>query len=957
MPRLPQSIFNQAYISISISYADESDANRSDTNSTSSDSQISAVSMQRPCRTELRATVAVAAMLLAAGGWVLGGQRAIAQSVTDGEIGGNITRNDETGEVQIDNNSFDIRTGPLQNTSNTPLPSELPDSVTQGVAVDTDPTRQAPNTIELSPDIEFIDNSLEAALDRGSNNDTTYTLNADSIELTTEFDLNQVVGAHIFGEGIEAIVIDGAGNEVSRDSVFVRGTQVQIGPNGETLPASDRLFVNYGADDTVILRVLNLRQANTPPEESAIYFTSDGEFIVEDQQNGGDRDFNDGEYLEISNGAGAADVIESEAVTEEVTDVNQTPLDPIVIESQSIQEDLIQSVQEADEVLAETVERGEVEIPDALSPRLGHATNASAETGERLIYSRYSAANQARAGSDGLGYTGQLSPLINNPNVPPTLLSGNVTYNPFVGDNEAGLTVTAGITQFLNPTHRQARDEFGNAIVNPDGSNRRLLEPTGLFSNRRLVGYVPPSDPEEVYGEPISSVNGIFDLPADQPVAVAPPDAQAVGRGNAAYTENVGGLIVESADGSLSLVPQWTSSGYAQEPITFAEGEVSRLIYALVPQQPGQNLQLGQSYAVTEGDNGYQIAEGGFIVISADRQPGNFAQEREEVYAVEDTLPNRTNTVTSAFNGIQGEYAEQAGGVRVPTVDLGVESEADARVGNTLLPFETVLVNPGQGGYARTTVAGGFYLGGSLTGGIGNQENVITRTEQTTTVETDEMRIREVIDTIEIPQFRADTITREVTTTTQQSGQALFDINNEGLLTNARFLDGEVIGVTTDSQIIDQQESIVEGEARVIDTLVLSEEFILMDSETTVSDAFTTTEKESEANFAPVQGEITLGGVLNFGNTPWTPAANTLRAELFARDTVFGRSGSGSEVGWRAEAIFHPFGEVQRDAYQYDSEGNVVPVYQTQALLDDSGDQVMELLTDAEKRQVEVPVN
>jgi len=71
---------------------------------------------------------------------------------------------------------------------------------------------------------------------------------------------------------------------------------------------------------------------------------------------------------------------------------------------------------------------------------------------------------------------------------------------------------------------------------------------------------------------------------------------------------------------------------------------------------------------------------------------------------------------------------------------------------------------------------------------------------------------------------------------------------------------------------------------------------------------------------------------------------------------VFGR-GSGNETGLRAEVVFHPFGEVRRDAYQYDSAGNVVAVYQTESVVDASGDQVMALLTGANDKSVEVPVN
>ncbi|MGB7485202.1 MAG: hypothetical protein WA901_03360, partial [Phormidesmis sp.] len=44
-------------------------------------------------------------------------------------------------------------------------------------------------------------------------------------------------------------------------------------------------------------------------------------------------------------------------------------------------------------------------------------------------------------------------------------------------------------------------------------------------------------------------------------------------------------------------------------------------------------------------------------------------------------------------------------------------------------------------------------------------------------------------------------------------------------------------------------------------------------------------------------------------------------------------------------------------AYQYDAAGNVVPVYQTQAVVDAGGKQVMETLVGLDDEQVEVPVN
>ena len=65
----------------------------------------------------------------------------------------------------------------------------------------------------------------------------------------------------------------------------------------------------------------------------------------------------------------------------------------------------------------------------------------------------------------------------------------------------------------------------------------------------------------------------------------------------------------------------------------------------------------------------------------------------------------------------------------------------------------------------------------------------------------------------------------------------------------------------------------------------------------------------------------------------------------------------GSETGWRAEALFHPFGEQQRAAHQYDAAGNAVALYQTEPVRDASGAQVMETLSQVDGGTVAVPVN
>ncbi|MEL7225529.1 MAG: hypothetical protein AAGL17_11885, partial [Cyanobacteria bacterium J06576_12] len=326
------------------------------------------------------------------------------------------------------------------------------------------------------------------------------------------------------------------------------------------------------------------------------------------------------------------------------------------------------------------------------------------------------------------------------------------------------------------------------------------------------------------------------------------------------------------------------------------------------------------------------------------------------VYTVEDTLTGQ-NAVTNEFNGVQGVYAETLGGNRVSTVDLNVSNEADARVGNILLPTETIASDPGQQAYGRTTRAAGFYLGGALTAGIGNQRDTIRQSTIEMDRVTTEMRIQRTVNTFMAPIIERETALIQRTETTREEGTARFNINAEGRLTNVRFTDSSSEIVSVDNKVLERDRTTVRGEEILVDSETF-ETIEVMDSELIEMDQESDTRSDSYANVSGVQGELALGGVLNFGNTPWSSAANTVRAELFARDTVIGLSDdAGTETGWRAEMLFHPFGEVQRDAYQYNAQGNAIPVYQTEAVTDANGRPVYETLADASGQSAAVRVN
>ncbi|NJL49347.1 MAG: hypothetical protein HC929_20245 [Leptolyngbyaceae cyanobacterium SM2_5_2] len=820
----------------------------------------------------------------------------------------------QDGSVQVNSNAFRFSTGELQNTSNIPLPAGLITNPQEGRPQPTRPGQLAPSSVELQVDAANIEAQFQPQA-------PGFAIQHDSLELSTQFNLQHIPRAHAFGEGIQVTVYGPDGTIKHQETAFVRGDSVQVGPQGQTLPSSAQINVTYGATDTVELRVLNLRNNGGQAHQSAIYFANNGQFAVEDLPNGGDRDFNDGDYFRLAGGRGEADIVEeyqtiSETISYRTVTV-ETALDPLLR-----QEEVIEEVRLEEDQRFTTVEEerqwGQVEINQASAGPLAHATGVRTDNDEQLIYNQYSGAAQIRLGSDGASLTGQLSPLAGNPAAPPTLLHGTLRVDPTANANQAGLTATVGVTQFLHPTHRDAVDMFGNRVVSADPDGPRLVQPTGLIHNTRLVGYVPATPDQVIPGERLPAVNGIFDLPADKAVTIAPLDASLVGPGHAAYTHNVGGLIIENTDGRAEFVPQWTHQGHATQPITLAAGEARRVIYALVPQQPGQDLQLNQRYALTTVDPSgtYRIAEGNFLVISAAQHPENFYLEGAEVYAVEDTLAGQ-NAVVARFNGIQGQYRYVPGGELVATYNLTDPADVDARVGTLLsTPDQIVPGEAGQMGYFTTSVAGGLYGRGALSLGLGNQEDTLSTTITTLQSELDGLYRQSRVNLFATPRTQVDTQTTTLITrateTTRQTGTASFDIDANGLLSNVNL---QVNPAATSSQA-----EVLEGPTVTDSTILHGAEYLVSSTVTPLSgqglvagDALpvhhqVTTATESYPNLSPVLGELAFGGVLNLGNTPWTPAANILRAEVFMRGIVIGQSHDSGDTGLRAEAVFNPLG-------------------------------------------------
>lgn len=886
---------------------------------------------------------------------------------------------DSDGTFHIDQNAFDIFSGTLENDSNIPLPDGPIQNPQENQAQPVIEGQLAPNAVNIQADTEYIEQQMRSHLLEHLQQQSPFEwqpenwgLQDESLQLITRFEVCRCLGNHNYGEGLEVNVYSPDGTLQDSQRVFIRGDSVANDPAGNPLPSSASIEVTYGAQDRVELRVLNLRpgpDGTVTEHESAIYVDINGGLAVEDWQGGGDLDFNDGNYLEINNGVATTRILglQNNAVADILvtTEVVETPLPLLERQAVTLVEN-VSAVPHQFTTVETTRHYGDIEVPNTDTHLLPHAIGLRTATGEQLLYNQYAATSQVRLGTEGAIATSQFAPLNEDPAAAPTLLVGTVRLNPFADDNDAGLTASIGIAQFLHPTHQDAIDIYGNRIENPEPEGPRLVQPTGLIKDTRTVGYVPATPDQVIPGAPIPSINGMFELPADQGVIIVPPNPDQVGPRDAAYGGNVGGLILEWTDGTAEFVPQWTQNGFDTTPIALAAGQANRVIYALVPQQAGQNLNLGQSYPLQPAPNGeggeYAIAEGGFRVISALHHPQNFVAETTEVYAVEDTLPG-PNAVTTNFNGIQGVYRQRVGGEWIATVDLTDPVSADARVGNSLVTEERVIPGtPGQMGYNVTDLAGGFYLRGSLTLGLGNQEDLITTTASTYQSQVNTFTLTTTTDIFHTPVTQVDTFTTTTTATTftdvQQQGDAIFDIGNDGTIAD---INVNLAPAQISERLVTEQQTEFDGTEIAMDREFLADSIVDVETSLTHSDPIlidrqVETDTDSYANLSPLLGEIAFGGLLNFGNTPWTPAANTLRTELFARATAIGESHDQDDIGLRAEIVFYPFGEEQRPAYGYDTNGNLVPIFCTEPVFDANQAAIVELVENAEGELIEIPV-
>lgn len=748
-----------------------------------------------------------------------------------------------TGQSQTTNGVFEIKTDPSDlNNQGINTPNDVDTLRTVEGQRQREFRDQNGNTTPASNSFDVRINGTE--LERQFNQVAPgSTLDQNSLQYNTEIVLKSREGNHAYAQGIRATVTHADGTQTTQ-TILVAGDRVKVGPDGKPLPTEAKIPTSFGPNDKVKWEVVNIKENGGAIEDSGVTIDKNGMLAWEDMKNGGDYDFRDGQGAATFGGSGSGNF--QQIVTSVKTTVTEVPIDPSTRQTQStVRNDAtvvsVGSSQATDKVVVnegnivektrvdsitreaavdiekerrelmrtqsrqfETTEvdkqRGRVEAAQPNPVVLPHATGVRVDETKvpvndnvrpedrQTIYDKYKPSAQVRMGTDGGSFTVQSAPLNPNPDAPPTLVGATVTVNPAAGANQAGITVTANITQYLDRTHKGATDMYGNEIKNPNPDGPRLLQPTGTFNNSRIVGYVPPTPDVTIPGTQIVSKNGVFELPKDKQVIISPPDPSKAGRGDAAYTDNVGGLIITKPDGTMVFKPQWTKAGYEQNATVLEAGQATKVMQALVPQQKGQDLQLGQSYEVKKAPDGsYQV--GSFKAITPDVHPQNFKEIAQDTYAVEDTL-RAGNVANEKFDGRQGVHRHQPGGPDIATVDVGTPG-TDASVQNTArTPDVTIPGDPGQEGYEKTTSTTNFRVGASLTSGLGNREDV---TRRTTSRYQEDTQIKDVVEETRTTPGEIQTPVADITTTTT----GYQDVANRTTTTNTRTTDSGYTDTTT----------------------------------------------------------------------------------------------------------------------------------------------------------------
>jgi hypothetical protein len=497
------------------------------------------------------------------------------------------------------------------------------------------------------------------------------------------------------------------------------------------------------------------------------------------------------------------------------------------------------------------------------------------------------------------------------------------TYDAYLNPNartgETAFSVGAGV-KVTSPTQTEARDIDGNLIKTQAG--QQLYRPTALGAREVWRDFVPD---QVIPAQRIENSNGVYKIQPNSTAVIDKPNPSQSGRDQSAYTQNVGGVIVRNGD-SVSFVPMWNADGHLQQSTTVNAGNNgAEIVQALVPEQPGQDLQLGKQYPVTKNPDGsYSVGQDNkqFSVIAADTHPENFkATTNPDVFAVEDTLANQPNaSKNSIFNGVPGTYYDPISGNMINTND-GNDATTIANV-NT--PEKII---PGQDGYLQVT--GGVTVGASLNASlnVGQVENIkTTRTDTYLNQNNQEKTYR-------------DSTTVNGTLRTEQSGSITtttvdtFNATEQTVLNPDGSLSTNVVDPKKVNSVSNSATDLGPAITSTVDQSIFTSSELIDEQNTsqrTLIDSVIRTDRETEL---AVVGELKAGAFvqLTLKGTPGTPAADTLAIEAYVATRTDGTGG----VGATAELVLNPFGSKTKPGV--DAHGN--PLYKTKPVLNADGTQ------------------
>jgi len=299
----------------------------------------------------------------------------------------------DTGDSLILNQGvYTIETGERFNTSNIPLPTVIPDFVSEREPLPVNRSFLSATDVEVRANDSYL---VDTIRDQTGYEITDYTLNV-------EVEANRVRGAHKFAEGIEVI-----GGNGSTETAFVSGSGVHRDNEGNQLGESVVLTTEFDRGESATIGFRNIRTNEGEIKQSGVTFDSNGNLRTEDLQDGGDLDFNDGDYSINVDGFATADIQRVDSTQETTSYTQDWDLEPRTTSNQ-----------------------------------LGFLDENGEFTSSTRIYAET---------SGDLGITHQFSPLNNSSR--PTLL------NVGLRTNFESVSASVGVNQFITPVYQTVESE------------------------------------------------------------------------------------------------------------------------------------------------------------------------------------------------------------------------------------------------------------------------------------------------------------------------------------------------------------------------------------------------------------------------------------------------------------------------------------------------------------------